>query len=164
MDVSGRAYLDHNRIPSPTRAHELPSGQRDALCRTRYRLSMAGRRRRQDRDAISRLADAGEDALRRLVDLPRRAIVSVMDRVDERVHDVTTRLRAADPLAGRVEMLEKRLDSLEKPKKTAARRASTRAKASAPRRADAATTLAEPEQIEYDRGRRGEVERKDRPE
>jgi hypothetical protein len=125
---------------------------------------MAGTHRKQDRDAISRLADAGEDALRRLVDLPRRAVVGVMDRVDERLRNVATRLRAVDPLAGRVESVEKRLDSLEKPKQTAARRTSTRGEASVAPKGEHAHAAREPEQIDHDRGRRDELERKDQPE
>ena len=97
---------------------------------TRYRLSMARTRKTQDEDFISQVADAGEDVLRRLVDLPRRAVVGVMDGVDERLHDVATKLRAIDPLARRVAALEERLESLEKPKKTTARRRSTRPSAS----------------------------------
>jgi hypothetical protein len=121
--------------------------------RTRYCLGMARTRRTQDKDVISRLADAGEDALRRLVEVPRRTVAGAMDAVGERLQDGARKLRAADPLARRVAALEKRLDSLEKPKRTA-RRASTRAKPSAARRASTAAAPVEPEQAEHDRGRR----------
>ena len=113
---------------------------------------MAGRTKRtQDRDVISRLADAGEDALRRLVGLPRRIGVVAMDGVEERLHDVTTKLRAIDPLNGRVGEIERRLDSLEQPKKTTARTAS-RAKRPRARKASTAPAL-EPEQAQHDPGR-----------
>ncbi len=125
---------------------------------------MARPRRTQDTDAISRLADAGEEALRRLVDLPRRTFLEAMEGVDERLHDVATKLRALDPLARRVAALEKRLDSLEKPKKTTARTASTRAKRSTVRRASTAAALVEPEQAEHDRGRRDEAQSENEPE
>jgi hypothetical protein len=118
---------------------------------------MARTRRTQDTDAISKLADAGEDALRRLVDLPRRTVVEAMDSVGERLHDVATKLRALDPLARRVAALETRFDSLEKPKKTTARRASTRAKPSRARRASTAPAL-QPDQAEHDRGRRDDAQ------
>jgi hypothetical protein len=118
---------------------------------------MAGTQRRQDEDVISRLADAGEDAFRRLVDLPRRTFAGAVDEVEERLNDVATKLRALDPLARRVAALEKRLDSLEKPKKTTVRRASTRAKPSAARRANTAATLVEPKQAEHDRGPRDDA-------
>src|SRR5438552_2462466 len=117
---------------------------------------MAGTRRAQDGDVISRLADAGEDALRRLVGFPRRMVVEVLDGVGERLQDAATKLRAIDPLVGRVAALEKRLDSLEKPKKRTARRASTRAKPSTSGRASTAVALVEPEHAQHDRARRDE--------
>jgi hypothetical protein len=107
---------------------------------------MAQTRRRQDEDVIARLADAGEDAFRRLVDVPRRMIVGAMSTVGERLQGVATKLGGADPLARRVATLEERLDSLEKPKKTTTRRASTSAKRSGTRRASPVATPAEPEQ------------------
>ena len=55
--------------------------------------------------------------------------------VEERLHDVVVRLRAIDPLDGRVAALEKRLESLEKPTRATTRRASTRAKPSTARTA-----------------------------
>jgi hypothetical protein len=125
---------------------------------------MTGTPRRQDGDAISRLADAGEDTLRRLVDLPRRAVVGVIDRVDARLRNVATRVRAVDPLAGRVERLEKRLDSLEKPKQTAARKASTRGEGSVAPKGEHSHGARGPGQLEHGRGGRDELERKDQPE
>jgi hypothetical protein len=109
-------------------------------------------RRTQDEDAISRLADAGEDALRRLVDLPRRIVVGTMDVVGEQLHQAATKLRAIDPLDGRVGAIERRLDSLELPKKTTGRRAPTGAK---PRRTRKSSTASahEPKQAQHDPGR-----------
>ena len=121
---------------------------------TRYRLIMARTRKTQDEDFISRVADAGEEGLRRLVDLPRRAVVGVMDDAEERLHDVATKLRSIDPLARRVAALEKRLESLEKPKKTTARRRSTRRRPSTASRANTSAARAEPESAEHHRGRR----------
>lgn len=96
---------------------------------------MAKRAESKEGDAISRLADAGEDALRRLVGLPRRTVVGAIDRVGERLREAGDRLRAIDPLYGRVVAMEKRLDSLEKPPKRSTRRASTRTKSATARRA-----------------------------
>ncbi len=110
---------------------------------------MAGSRKTQDTDVISHLADAGEDALRRLVAIPRRIVGGTIDGVLERLHDVATKLRAIDPLDGRVGAIERRLDSLEQPTKTTARSASTRAKpagASKPSTAKAS----EPKQPQHD--------------
>jgi anti-sigma-K factor RskA len=105
---------------------------------------MAGTRTTQDKDVISRIADSGEDALRRLVDLPRRIVVQAVDDVDERLHDLATKVREIDPLYRRVAEIERRLDALEKAKRTSARRASTRARRSTPRTSSAAPAL-EPE-------------------
>ena len=105
-------------------------GPRAGFRPTRYRLTVARTTTTttKDADAISKLADAGEDALRRLVDLPRRAVVGVMDRIGDGLHNAAAKLRAVDPLAGRVAALEERFDSLEKSEETRARAASPPAK------------------------------------
>ena len=113
--------------------------------RTRYRLGMAQTRRKQEEDVVSRLVDAGEDVFRRLVDLPRRMVVGVMDSVGDRLHDVAAKLGGPD-LAHRVATIEERLDSLEKPKKTTARRASTGAKRPATHSASTPAPPAEAQQ------------------
>jgi hypothetical protein len=96
---------------------------------------MARRRKAQEKDVITRLAGAGEDALHRLGDLPGgKAVLEAVAGVRERLDDVATKLRKLDPLERRVSAIEKRLDSLEPPKQTAARRA-TSSKASARRTA-----------------------------
>jgi hypothetical protein len=89
--------------------------------------------RAHDKDVIARIADSGEDALRRLVDLPRRIVVQAVDDVDERLHDLAAKVREIDPLYRRVAAIEKRLDALEKTKRASSRRASTRARRSTPR-------------------------------
>jgi hypothetical protein len=101
---------------------------------------MAGTRTKQDKDVISRIADSGEDALRRLVDLPRRIVVQAVDDVDERLHDLAAKVREIDPLYGRVAAIERRLDALEK-KQARSRRVSSRAKPARARRASAAPAL-----------------------
>lgn len=106
---------------------------------------MAGTRRTRDKDVISRIADSGEDALRRLVDLPRRIVVQAVDDVDERLRDIAAKVREIDPLHGRVAAIERRLDALEKTKEATARKESRRAKASRARSSSAAPAL-EPEQ------------------
>ena len=89
---------------------------------------MAATKETQDKDVIARLADKGEETLRRIVDTPRRMVGDVRGGVDARLHDLASRLRAMDPLDGRVAELERRLESLEKPAKQPARR-TTRPKA-----------------------------------
>ena len=109
---------------------------------------MAQTKGTNDSDVISRLADAGEDAVRRLIDLPRRMVADAVHGIEERLRDVTARVRALDPLEGRVAAMEKRLESLEKPPSTTARRASTRAKPSTARRARSVAAI-EPGQAEH---------------
>jgi hypothetical protein len=83
---------------------------------------MARTRKTQEKDVITRLADAGEEALHKIVDLPGgKALADALGGIRERLDEVATRLRALDPLERRVTSLEKRLDSLEKPRRTAVR-------------------------------------------
>ena len=104
---------------------------------------MARTRKTQNKDVISRIADSGEDALRRLVELPRRIAVQAMDDVEEGLHDLAVKVREIDPLYRRVAEIERRLDALEKTKRTTGRRRSTGAKPSSARRA---TPAPKPEQ------------------
>jgi hypothetical protein len=76
-------------------------------------------------------------------------VVDVRDGVDTRLHDVARRLRAIDPLDGRVTALERRLDSLEKPARKAPRRPPRRAKPAAARQADT-TAVAEAKHADHD--------------
>ena len=110
---------------------------------------------RDDGDVISQLADKGEDALRQIVNRPRRMMDGAIHGLEERLHDIATRLRAIDPLERRVAALEKRLDALEKPAKATARRTSTRAKPSAPPVPSTAVAR-EPGQSDHDSGRAGD--------
>jgi len=78
---------------------------------------MARSRRTQDKDVISRLADAGEEALQKLTELPGgKQMVKAMGEVRSRLDDVTTKVRKLDPLERRVAAIERRLDALQKPK------------------------------------------------
>ena len=127
-----------------------------ATNQTRYCLGVAGTTKTHDADAIAKFADAGEDALRRLVDLPRRAVAGVIDRIGEGLSNAASKLRAVDPLAGRVAALEERFDSLEKAEGTKARTAPTPAKRPAAGRASTAVP-AETEHAGHDRGSRDDA-------
>jgi hypothetical protein len=94
---------------------------------------MARSRRTQEKDVISRLADAGEEALHRIGDLPGgKSMLKAMNDVRSRLDDVAVKLRKLDPLERRVSAIEKRLDSLDKPaaprRRITARKTTTRAK------------------------------------
>ncbi len=105
-----------------------------------YCPGMARARKTPEKDVISRLADAGEEALQKLTELPGgKQMVKAMGDVRSRLDDVTTKLRKLDPLERRVAAIEKRLDALQKPKAaptrtrkptTTARKTTTRAKRS----------------------------------
>ncbi len=111
---------------------------------------MAATKESQDKDVIARLADKGEETLRRLVGTPRRVVGDVRGGVDAYLHDLAGKLRSIDPLDGRVTALERRLESLEKPaKKTTTRRTARPRTAATPRSATGATTV-KPDEVETD--------------
>ena len=68
---------------------------------------------RGQRDLLSRLADAGEDAIQRLSEVPGTdrfmgAITSLRDRVDE----MQKRMRGLDEIERRLTVLEKRVEGM----------------------------------------------------
>jgi uncharacterized protein YceH (UPF0502 family) len=77
-----------------------------------------------DKDLIARLADAGEEALQRLAELPggQRALTAVND-LRTRVDDLAKKVRGIDALEARVAKLEKELAALKKAKAPARRQA-----------------------------------------
>ena len=79
-----------------------------------------------EKDLMTRLADAGEEALQRLSDLPggQRALTAVND-LRTRVDDLAKKVRGIDVLEARVAKLEKELATLKKAK-TPARRSTPR--------------------------------------
>ena len=83
-----------------------------------------------ERDFMTRLADAGEEALQRLSELPggQRALTAAND-LRARVDDLTKKVRGIDALEARVAKLERELAALKKAK-TPARRATPRKPAS----------------------------------
>src|SRR5207248_10495473 len=86
----------------------------------------------RQKDLLSRLADAGEDAIARLADIPGgqrfvEATHALRDRLDELQH----RVRSLDPLERRVTELERRLEALEGAGKPSARRTRTSSRSTA---------------------------------
>jgi hypothetical protein len=82
------------------------------------------------KDLLGRLADAGEDALTKLAEMPggHRAI-EALNQLKNRMDELQKRVRALDPLERRVEELEQRLAALERTGRTAT---STRSARKAP--------------------------------
>ena len=83
-----------------------------------------------DRDLVTRLADAGEEALQRLAELPggQRAVGAIND-LRSRVDELAKKVRGIDELDERVTKLEREVAALKKPK-TSARRSTPRKPAS----------------------------------
>jgi hypothetical protein len=68
-----------------------------------------------DKDLMTRLADAGEDAMQRLVDLPGgKTMIEAAHTFRARLDEMAMRIRAIDPLEKRVTAIEKRLATLER--------------------------------------------------
>jgi phage shock protein A len=80
----------------------------------------------RDRDFVSRLADAGEDALHRIAELPggTRA-VTAFNELRTRVDELGKKVRGIEELEKRVAKLEKEIAALKRPK-TPARRSTAR--------------------------------------
>jgi uncharacterized protein YceH (UPF0502 family) len=70
-----------------------------------------------EKDFVTRLADAGEEALQRLTELPggQRAVTAVND-LRTRVDDLAKKVRGIDALEARVAKLEKEVATLKKAK------------------------------------------------
>ena len=77
-----------------------------------------------DKDFVTRLADAGEEALQRLADLPGgQKALTAMNDLRTRVDDLTKKVRGIDALEARVVKLEKEVAALKKAKTPARRQA-----------------------------------------
>jgi uncharacterized protein YceH (UPF0502 family) len=77
-----------------------------------------------ERDFVTRLADAGEEALQRLADLPggQKALTAAND-LRTRVDDLAKKVRGIDALEARIVKLEKEVAALKKAKAPARRQA-----------------------------------------
>src|SRR5206468_716299 len=107
---------------------------------TRYRLAVVRKTRADTAEAISRLADSSEDAVRNLVALPLRMLIGTLDFVEAQLHKASDTLREIDPLDERVVQLERRVDSLEH--QTTGRRQSSRTTTAAQRCSASARSIA----------------------
>lgn len=76
---------------------------------------------------MTRLADAGEEALQRLQELPggQRALTAFND-LRSRVDELARKVRGIDALEARVAKLEKELAALKRPRKAPTKRAAPR--------------------------------------
>lgn len=91
---------------------------------------------RAQKDLLSRLADAGEEAMHRLSEAPGAdRLLGVANSLRERVDELQRRMRNVEGLEHRLEVLERRVDELSASGTTGRRRAAgtTEARASASR-------------------------------
>jgi polyhydroxyalkanoate synthesis regulator phasin len=79
----------------------------------------------QEKDFVARLADAGEEALHRLAELPggQRALSAIND-LRGRVDELAKKVRGIDALEERLSKLEKEVASLKRAKTSATRKPS----------------------------------------
>jgi hypothetical protein len=115
---------------------------------------VARKTRADTADAISRLADSSEDAVRNLVALPLRMLIGTLDFLEARLHKASDTLREFDPLDERVVELERRLDSLEH--QTTSRRQSPRTTTAARQTTPTASSV-ESQRVEHSPGRHEEA-------
>lgn len=81
----------------------------------------------QDKDFVARLADAGEEALQRIAELPGGSrVMGAFNDLRMRVDELGKKVRGIDELEKRVAKLEKELATLKKAKAAPARRSTTR--------------------------------------
>lgn len=84
------------------------------------------------KDLLSRLADAGEDAIQRLADMPgANRVLDAVSGLRDRLDELQRRVRGIEQLEQRVAKLEKELAALKrgaavKPKAAAARKTVSR--------------------------------------
>lgn len=85
-----------------------------------------------DKDIVTRLADAGEEALQRLAELPggQRAL-SAFNDLRTRVDDLGKKVRGIDALEARVAKLEKQVAELKRSRTSATPRGSSSRKPTA---------------------------------
>ena len=77
-----------------------------------------------DKDFVTRLADAGEEALQRISEFPGgQKVLTAVNDLRTRVDDLGKKVRGIDALEERVAKLEKELASLKKAKAPARRQA-----------------------------------------
>jgi hypothetical protein len=80
----------------------------------------------KQKDLLTRLSDAGEEALSRVAGSQATArVVDTLGGMRERLDDMQKKVRGLDALEERVTKLEKRLDDMSKPKRATAARSRT---------------------------------------
>ena len=79
------------------------------------------------KDLLTRLADAGEEALQKVAELPGATrVLDATNTLRARIDEIQKRLRGLEGLEARVAKLEKRIAGLEKPKPSAAKKSAAK--------------------------------------
>jgi outer membrane murein-binding lipoprotein Lpp len=87
-------------------------------------MSETTEKAKPEKDFVTRLADAGEEALQRLADLPGgQKALTAMNDLRTRVDDLAKKVRGIDALEARIVKLEKDVAALKKAKAPARRQA-----------------------------------------
>lgn len=87
-------------------------------------MSETTQKPKPEKDFVTRLADAGEEALQRLSDLPGgQKVLTAVNDLRTRVDDLAKKVRGIDALEARVAKLEKDVTALKKAKTPARRQA-----------------------------------------
>jgi hypothetical protein len=82
---------------------------------------------------LGRLADAGEDAIQKMGDMPGvQRFLTTLNTLPDRLDEMQRKLRGFEELERRLERLEKRVDDLAKPKRAAASSSKPRSSAKSP--------------------------------
>jgi hypothetical protein len=88
---------------------------------TRGRQKAEGAKRR-DKDFVARLADAGEEALQKIGDLPGGTrLLNAVNDLRNRVDELSKKMRGIEELEARVAKLEKQVEELKPPRSPSAR-------------------------------------------
>jgi uncharacterized protein YceH (UPF0502 family) len=100
----------------------MTCGMSDATTKSGSKAAAAG----GDKDIVTRLADAGEDALQRFAELPggQRALNAFND-LRTRVDDIGKKVRGIDALEARIAKLEKQVVELRRPRTSSTPRRSS---------------------------------------
>lgn len=79
------------------------------------------------KDLLTRLADAGEEALQKVAELPGATrVLDATNTLRARIDELQKRLRGLEGLEARVAKLEQRIAGLEKPKQPAAKKSAAK--------------------------------------
>jgi hypothetical protein len=97
------------------------------MATARTRKQAAAGAKPGDKDFVARLADAGEEALQRLAELPGgQKALGAFNELRSRVDELSKKVRGIDALEARVVKLEKEIADLKRARRAPAKRTTAR--------------------------------------